>query len=546
MRTDQPLFAARALARLRSQVGRVRRAIASQSATSRWSLALGALGILIIFGYLAMPVTAVSAFLRGGQKFSISDVIKITHALELQHIDYRVDDQRRIEVAGDRLEDAKAVLAKLDIGPRSIEDLEKEAQSSGLLDGPWEKERREKKSQEQILAAMIREFDGVISAYVTINRPKQRMGLIRPGPGNGPGTRATAFVYLETDGGREITHKTVQSIQNLIVGKEPELRADAVTVFDQKGRHYLVAGDPRYSTISATRAREEELGQRIREEIDWIDGVRVTVQVVPAPTSVPVALPALSAAPAAPVPAPAPVPSPVLRPSEPIVGVNTPLELEPEPSASPDPGLAPAPSSAPSPAPVAIASSVPEPPVPKNELVRVWVRVPRSYYLSKAAPDRDPSPDRLKEIVRRTESLIAVAVEHVVPPELTTPGAPVDLKIDTLYDGEPADLPLRAQVVTDSWRPFSGWLLAFAAGGGLVVLLSGLGVGVRMLAWRRPPPRPSRVATPHAGVGGGRYRTDAAEVSPGPAERVRELIRLSPEAAAGVLQRWIGQGESRE
>jgi hypothetical protein len=536
------------MARLRSQAGRVRRAIASQSAPFRWSLALGGLAVLMIGGYLAMPVAAGSAFLRGGQKFSISDVIKITHALELQRIDYRVDDQRRIEVTGDRLEEAKAVLAKLDVGPRSIEELEKEAQASGLLDGPWDKERKERRGQEQILAAMIREFDGIISAYVTINRPRQRVGLIRPGPGNGPGARATAFVYLETDGGREISHKTVQSIQNLIVGKEPELRADAVTVFDQKGRHYLVAGDPRYSTISATRAREEELSQRIREEIDWIDGVRVTVQVVPAPTAPPVALPALSAAPGASAPAQAPVPSSALRPSEPTVGVNTPLELEPEPGTGADAGPAPAPSVAPSPVPVAIASSVPEPPAPKNELARVWVRVPRSYYLSKAAPDRDPSPDRLKEIVRRTESLIAVAVEHVVPPELTVPGAAVDLKIDTLYDGEPAKVPLRSQVATDVRRPISGWLLAFAAGGGLVVLLSALGVGVRVLAWRRPLDRPSRVAAPRPGVGGGRYRADAAEVSPGPgpAERVRELIRLSPEAAAGVLQRWIGQGESRE
>jgi type III secretory pathway lipoprotein EscJ len=530
------------VARFRSQLGRVRRALASQSPAFRWSLALSACGVLLVCGYLAMPVATGSAFLRGGQKFSISDVIKITHALDLQHIDYRVDDQRRIEVASDRLEDARAVFAKLDVGPRSIEDLEKEAQASGLLDGPWEKERREKKGQEQILAAMIREFDGIISAYVTINRPRPRVGLSRQGPGNGPGARATAFVWLETDGGREISHKTVQSIQNLIVGKEPELKADAVTVFDQKGRHYLVAGDARYSTISATRAREEELSQRILEEIDWIDGVRVTVQLIPAPTAAPVALPAPSAEPAP------PQPSPALRPSEPVVGVNTPLDLEPEPSAGPDVGSAASAAPSPAPPPVAIAPSVLEPSGPKDEVARVWVRVPRSYYLSKAAPDRDPSPERLKAIVSQTESLIGVAVEHVVPPELTAPGEPIDLKINTLYDGEPAGVPLRSQGVTDSRRLFSGWLPAVAAGGGLIVVLSALGVGVRVLAWRWPPHRPSRVAAPRPGVSVGRYRADAAERSPGPgpAERVRELIRLSPEAAAGVLHRWIGQGESRE
>ena len=96
MRTDQPLSAARAVARFRSQLGRVRRVLASQRPAFRWSLVLGACGVLLVCGYLAMPVATGSAFLRGGQKFSISDVIKITHALELQHINYRVDDQRRI------------------------------------------------------------------------------------------------------------------------------------------------------------------------------------------------------------------------------------------------------------------------------------------------------------------------------------------------------------------------------------------------------------------------------------------------------------------
>jgi type III secretory pathway lipoprotein EscJ len=518
----------------------------------RWSLALCAVGMLLACGYLAMPVPAGTAFLRGGQKFAIGDVIKISHALDLQHIDYRVDDQRRIEVARDGLGDAMAVLAKLDVGPRSIDDLEREAQASGLLDGPWEKERREKKSQEQILAAMIREFDGIIAAYVTINRPRPRGGLslTRPAPGSGPAPRATAFVWLETDGGREISHKTVQSIQNLIVGKEPELKADAVTVFDQKGRHYLVAGDPRYSTISATRAREEELAQRVVEEIDWIDGVRVTVQLVPAPRSAPVPLPALSAAPAAPAPAPAPVlavPVPLLRATEPAVGANTPVELEPEPGTGLDGGSTLALPRT----PAAAASPAPELAVPRSEVARVWVRVPRSYYYAKAAPDRDPSAERLKEIVRRTETLIAVAVEHVIPPELTALGEPLDLKIDTLPDGDLAPVPLGAQVVTDARRPLSWWLPTLVTGGGLIIVLSALGVGVRVLVWRRPPQRPSRVVAPPPRVAGsgGRYRSDvAAEANPGPgpAERVRELIRLSPEAAAGVLHRWIGQGEARE
>jgi hypothetical protein len=209
------------------------------------------------------------------------------------------------------------------------------------------------------------------------------------------------------------------------------------------------------------------------------------------------------------------------------MGVNTPLELEPE--TSPELVLAPT--------PVVPASSLPEPSASKRETARVWVRVPRSYYLSKAALGRDPSPDRLQPFVDQTESLIREAVAHVVPPELTRPGEPPDVTIDIIPDDVPASAPLRSQVANDVRGPLSWWLPACVAGGGVVVLLSAL--SLRMLAGRRPTGRRGAPTLP------GHFRTDAAsEPGTGPAERVRELIRLNPEAAASVLHRWIGRGES--
>jgi hypothetical protein len=290
-----------------------------------------------------------------------------------------------------------------------------------------------------------------------------------------------------------------------------------------------VAGDPKYSTISHTRAREEDLDQRILEQIDWVKGVRVTVQLVP---STP------------PTPAPGPAPAPVAAPTPPArapetpgssVGVNTPLELEPESPPDPGPTSIPAPASAPS--QVVAAASLPEPSGSKTEVARVWVRVPKSYYLTRAGLNRHPSPDRFQPFVDQTESLIRAAVAHVVPPELSPPGEPPDLTIDIIPDDPPASVPLRSQVAGDARRPLSWWIPAGAAGGCLMVVLSAL--GVRVLAWRRPSGR--RVAATRPG----HYRSDAAaEPGHGPAERVRELIRLNPEAAASVLHRWIGQGES--
>jgi hypothetical protein len=543
------------VARLRSQVERLRRAVAAQGPVFRWSLALAAVALVALLGYFAAPVPVSTEFLRAGQKFSSGDIIKIANALDAERLNFRVDDQGRIEIASDRRAEVKAALAKIGIGPRSIEDLGKEALETSPWYGPGEKEQHQNKVREDILAAMIRQFDGILSAYVTINRPRTR-GWLRPGAGPGPGAgpRPTAFVWLETDGGREIGHKTVQSIQNLIVGNEPDVKIDAVTVYDQKGRHYLVAGDPKYSTISATRAREEDLRQRIVEQIDWIDGVRVTVQLVPGPAAVPPPPPPSAPWSAtAPLPALAAVPasSPLARTPEPpgaAVAVNTPLELDPEPEPRPAPGPAPAPApnatseAAPAPPSVVPPQAVPESPPPRGEVARVWVRVPRSYYFSKAVPDRDPSADQLKPIVDRTEDLIRVAVAHVVPPELTPPGGDPDLKIDVIPAGQPASMPLRSEVATDARRPLWWGLPVGVAAGGLLVLVSVL--GARALAGRRPAGRPRRVSSMRPGPG--RYRSDAParEPGPGPAERVRELVRLSPEAAASVLQRWIGQEET--
>ena len=50
-----------------------------------------------------------------------------------------------------------------------------------------------------------------------------------------------------------------------------------------------------------------------------------------------------------------------------------------------------------------------------------------------------------------------------------------------------------------------------------------------------------RSSTPGPALETRRYHVDTAS-EPGPSERVRELVRRDPEAAASVLQRWTGQG----
>ena len=58
-------------------------------------------------------------------------------------------------------------------------------------------------------------------------------------------------------------------------------------------------------------------------------------------------------------------------------------------------------------------------------------------------------------------------------------------------------------------------------------------------SWIQVARRPVRLPEPT--VKTRRYHIDSAS-EPGPSERVRELVRNNPEAAASVLQRWTRQG----
>jgi flagellar biosynthesis/type III secretory pathway M-ring protein FliF/YscJ len=497
MRTENPTSPATVVARVRAQVHRVRRLLAARGPIFRWSLSLSAVAVLVALVYVASPLPSGSEYLRSGQPFSSDDIIKITRALDAKPLPYRVDDRGRIEVPGDRLDEARAVLAKLDVGPRPIDEIEETIPSS-FWDGLPEQEQRIKKAREEVLAALIRQLEGINDAHVWINRPKTRVGFR-------PTSNATAFVWLETEGNREIGPTTVQSIQNILVGKEPDLKPDAMTVFDQKGRHYLIAGNSTLGKMTKDRAREVEFTEKILEKLDWIKGVRVTVQMVPAPASPP---------PPPPSSTPTPTTEATVAP-ESSVGVNKPLELDPPPS--PGPALA----VAPSPSPAKLAED--------HSPARVLVYVPRSFYL-KAMPNREPSQEDLQSARSSTETRIRTAVNFVVPP-----GELHEVMIDTIPDDEPASPPRMNPPATEARRSIPWWVPSASAGAGMATLLV---VAFRVLASRRPEARPA--ATAHRG----RYTVDDAPSEPGPgtSERVRELIRLNPESAASVLHRWIGQG----
>src|SRR5260370_734413 len=75
-----------------------------------------------------------AALARAGAQLSSDELLVITRALDAKHLPSRVDRQSRVEVAADRLDEANETVAKLDVGPRAIDEIRKGA----LEIRPWE------------------------------------------------------------------------------------------------------------------------------------------------------------------------------------------------------------------------------------------------------------------------------------------------------------------------------------------------------------------------------------------------------------------------
>jgi hypothetical protein len=348
--------------------------------------------------------------------------------------------------------------------------------------------------------------------------------------------KPTAFVYIETEGNRKLPYQTVQSIPGILAGYEPELTPGSISLMDRRGTRYLDPGDPALGDTSRNRAREEKLSEEILEKLDWIKGVRVYVQ-VSGPRATTGAMP--GAAPRQPG-APEPIvasrpgnaePRPESGGPRPMISLNHPLKLEPEPRSA---------TKFPTPEGPVVALEKESPTIPApavqpgergRERGRVLVQVPRSFYFNAdvRTDDREPSQEDLRAMAERTEKHIRTAVSVVIR-ESESWKVDVELIADELSLNRPIALPSHA----DSRRRYLDWGIVGAVGAAVSILAA---AG----SWIQVARRPARL--PEPAPKGRRYHVDSAS-EPGPSERVRELIRRNPEAAASVLQRWAGHGGS--
>ncbi len=550
--------------RLRSLAHRLHRSVAAWSPAVRWGLAGVTVVILVLLGYVAAGLlpTAESVYLASGRRYGPDDLVKITRLLDRQRIAYHIDDQRRVAVASDQLDMAAAAISKLELGPRPPGEIRDDQSAGSTLWEPLhDKELREQQAREKILESMISDLPGILGAFVQINRPKSRWGLQ-------PVVKPSAFVRLETEGDRQLPFRTVQTLTTILTGTEPGLTTDAVTVVDRRGHKYLDAGNPALSVLSHNRAREEELSQNILEQLDWISGVRVSVQLTGTVSSSADSVTpehsqrrgVVEPQPTRPTPElkhgdpqaqteASPASSAERRVAAPTGAMNQPLTLEPD--VPPLPSRIAAGSTAANLATTTRATALPAgtttpPPPPVSgpqplkltggrenspETGRVWVKVPRSYYyhVSVSTGHKEPPLEELQKLVARTEEQIKTGIALVVP--LAGPSA-----WKTTIDMIPDEIPLvRSPVVaapTDARRIALDWAVAGSMGA-LAAAMVLLG------SWIFNSRRPS--APPEAATRKLRYHEGSA-LTPGPSERVREFVRRNPESAVSVLERWTSQG----
>jgi flagellar M-ring protein FliF len=491
MRTEPPSTLTSALAGLRLQAGRARRWLAARGTATRVALLLIALGALGGIGYLASlddPSDLTWAWIYEGRELSRDDINKISEALDASSIPHVTDPAGRVGVKPSRRAEALSVLVKAKAVPPSLAELNDDDESGSPFDSPADLERREKLRLERTLKLEIERLDPAIaSAIVRINRVKKRGGYGAP-------SDVSSFVYLTIRGAGTLGHRVVGGIETFLRGSVPGLKLEAITVVDQFGHKYLAADEPSLKEQMQTHAREETWRDKIAEELQHIPGVGVSVllETVPAPP-----------------PPPEVPPSAAIE----ITKANGKIGIEPEP-----PLVSPA---APSP--------------PTRVKANVWVKIPRSYYLiafQAQSSGRQPTPEDLEPMRLTTEKLIRDAVEiHIPKEELGV------VKIGVIQDDLISSQPILHASVGEVHRP---WLLPALSSAITLTSVAAI-VGLVRLATRRPSARPSRSPWRPGFVADG-----PSGPLPGPSERVRELIRLNPEAAAGVLQRWIGQGGALE
>ncbi|WP_158633757.1 hypothetical protein [Tautonia sociabilis] len=487
---------------------RGRRAAPWRVAALAVAASLAAAGSVAVFS----PQSDRVEWLDGGRQFAPDEVEAMASALAIKGIAARADDWGRIGVEPARLAEAQKVLEQQGLGRKPlIQELDDPDRPSLLDDSASRADvflRAEARKVERAL-------DGVpgIGSAVVVLKPKPG----RPAFAFAKPEVAGAGVRLRAEPGRTISPMTVERVLN-VVTTFTQLDPEAVTIIDAQGDALLRAGDRGHALSMRAEARARAWEAAIAEELSRVvDGARVEVRLEGPPIG--------DRGAEAPEAGSAAV-------SQGVVAVvpNGPMSLDRPPAAARGAGTV---------EPGAGSSSGPGPGSGEDAIpgrANVLVEVPASYYLARHeafADGEEPGREILDRFVAFTEEYVRSIVAHVIPEESL---GRLQVLMLPLSNDEAGLAEERGPAGRRGWAgPW--WAPAAVVGGGAALALLAAAGG--WLPGFRPAPRaPAEPGAPRPHLMPSLRDDD----TPGPADRVRELVRRDPSAAAAVLRRWVDQG----
>ncbi|WP_169977492.1 hypothetical protein [Tautonia rosea] len=469
--------------------------------------------VALVSSSLLTPKADQTEWLDQGRAFPPDQAEALLNELALKGIDAQADDRGRVSVPPARLAEALKVLDQLGLSRRALIQEVEDPTRPPLMADATERTEIHLRAEARKIERALEEIPGIQSAVVVL-MPKPGRPFARP-------EAARAGVHLRADRSRSLSPTTVDRVLN-VIATFTQLKADDVTIIDAQGDALLKAGDPGFARSMRAEALARSWEAAIAEQLSpVIDGALVEVRLDTPIDSDPPAPVVPTIDEDAPTFQPTPLASPAPPSSSMIVKVvpNGPLSLDPPPESMAS-------------EPPAASSPVPAEPPPAR--ANVLVKVPASYYLARHDAflnAREPKQNAIDRFVAFTEDYVRTIIAHVIPE--TSLG-----RVQILMQPLPNEPDTPRPIVREARQEAALWWVPAAVLGG-VAGLALIAAASGWLSGRRPALRASSAM---AGTSRPHLPPMPDDDTPGPADRVRELVRSDPSAAAAVLRRWVEQG----